>query len=294
MNLTPKTLDNYIGQAQIKKNLRTILDAKKSSGIFDPPIDHILFSGYAGLGKTALAEIVANELKRPLIKFMGPHLRDVDTLDALRSIRNWSFIFIDEIHSLPLKVEEALYEPMDEFKWKDQKINSFTLIGATTKEGLISKPLRSRFTIVERLAPYTVEDIGNIIRQKATTLGLSIDDGAVKLIAQRSKGIPREAIQLLKRTSYYSAVITSKIAGQALDDIGIDCWGLDSLDHKIIKVLSGEPMGIDSLSSVLNEDAETIEVREYYLASIDIICRTPRGRKLTEKGIRIKNDTLRY
>ena len=282
-------LRNYIGQEQLIKNLRTIVRAKRDCGIYDPPIDHLLFSGFAGLGKTTLAEIVAKELGCPLIKLMGPHLTDVNRLSFLKDIAGWSFVFIDEIHSLPSKVEEALYEPMDAFKWQGQPIKSFTLIGATTKEGLISKPLRSRFTIVERLIPYKIPEIREIVRQKATELKLTIDEMALDLIAQRAKGVPREAIQLLKRVSYYGAQITSISAQNALDSIGVDALGLGGLDRTILKTMrdgfAGGPVGIDSLANVAGEDVATIESKEPYLVQVGFIQRTGKGRILTKEGL---------
>lgn len=283
------TLKTYIGQTQLIKNLRTIIEAKKNGSIYDRPVDHLLFSGFAGLGKTTLAELIARELGRPLIKFMGPHLNDVQSLDILKEAKPWTFVFIDEIHAIPSKVEEALYEPMDEFKWKGTPINSFTLIGATTKEGLISKPLRSRFTIVERVEPYKVEELCEIIKRKATELNATIDEGATKLIAERSKGVPREAIQLLKRALYYGANITINSAQICLDSIGIDKFGLGVLDRAILKTIrdgfAGGPVGVDSLANVAGEDVATIESKEPYLVQLGFIQRTGKGRILTKTGL---------
>ena len=258
MDSDPRLI-SYIGQEQTKKNISVILESKKNCGPYDPPIDHILLTGGAGLGKTLLAETIANEVGRPLIKLMGPHV-DLDSLSVLENTKSWTFLFIDEIHSLAPKVEEALYEPMDTFKWKDRPINSFTLIGATTKEGAIQKPLLSRFTIVERLQPYNNEEIEQIVAQKASRLGVSIDVDATKLIAARSKGVPRQATTLLKRTAYYSRDISLLIAQNCLDSLRIDEHSLDDMDRRILKTVQknfgGGPVGIEALAAVMGEDVE--------------------------------------
>jgi len=287
--LSPPTLDDYIGQGRLKTNLRTIFASLEKRQIFDDPMDHTLLCGPPGLGKTSLAEIIAQEFKRPIIKLMGPQLKNVDSLDVLKDIRPWTFVFIDEIHALPLKVEEALYEPIDDLKWKGQSINKFTLIGATTKEGLISKPLRSRFTIAETLTPYSVADLSKIISRSATILKVAIDDKAVEAIAKRARGTPRVANQLLKRLSYYSANITASIAQDALDSLGVDEFGLEMLDRNILTTIlrsfGGGPVGIDSLASVTNEDITTIEAREPYLVNVGFVQRTGQGRVLTSQGL---------
>lgn len=288
VQLAPPRLDDYIGQGRVKANLRTILSSVRRKSIYDSPLDHILFSGPPGLGKTALAELIATEVGRPIVKLMGPQLK-LESLSVLTSIRPWTFVFIDEIHALPTKVEEALYEPMDTFKWAGSPINSFTLIGATTKEGLLSKPLRSRFTIAETLTLYSVEDLSKIICRSATILNLSIDDKAVEAIARRSRGTPRIANQLLKRVSYYSSQIDSSIAQNALDSIGVDQFGLEMLDRCILKTIAkdfaGGPVGIDSLAAVANEDVATVESREQYLVTVGFVQRTGKGRVLTASGM---------
>jgi Holliday junction DNA helicase RuvB len=286
--LSPPTLDDYIGQRQLKINLRTIFASLEKRLIFDDPMDHTLLSGPPGLGKTSLAEIIAQELQCPIIKLMGPQL-NINSLDVLKNILPWTFVFIDEIHALPIKVEEALYEPIDDRKWKGQSINKFTLIGATTKEGLVSKPLRSRFTIAETLTPYSINDLNEIISRSATIMKLSIDDKAVEAIAKRSRGTPRVANQLLKRLSYYSANITASLAQDALDSLGVDEFGLEMLDRNILTTIlqsfGGGPVGIDSLSSVTNEDVATIEAREPYLVNVGFVQRTGKGRVLTASGL---------
>lgn len=288
MVLSPSTFNDYIGQGQVKANLKVILDAVTKRKLFDDPMDHTLLCGPPGLGKTSLAELIAAELKSPIIKLMGPQLRDVDSLDVLKDILPWTFIFIDEIHALPAKVEEALYEPIDECKWKGQRINKFTLIGATTKEGAVSKPLRSRFTIAETLTPYSVSDLSLIISKSATILKLSFDDKAVESIAQRSRGTPRIANQLVKRLSYYGAIISAETAQNALDSLGIDKFGLEMLDREILTTIrqafGGGPAGVEAIASLVNEDVTTIESRESYLINIGFIQRTAKGRVLTSRG----------
>lgn len=295
--LNPPRLDEYIGQGRVKANIRTIVNSLEGQCILDDPMDHMLLCGPPGLGKTALAELIATEMQGPIIKFMGPQLKDVDSLSVLQDTGPWTFVFIDEIHALPSKVEEALYEPMDEFRWKGSRINSFTLIGATTKEGLLSKPLRSRFTIAETLTLYSVEDLIKIVNRSATILKLSIDDKASEMIARRSRGTPRVANQLLKRVSYYNKIIDCNTVQNAMDSIGVDQYGLTMQDRTILTTISksfgGGPVGIDSLATVVNEDVATIEAREPYLVTVGFVQRTGKGRVLTASGIDYVKDIKR-
>ena len=289
MNISPSSFDEYIGQGPVKKNLQVILDQKHDNYNFSlPPMEHVLLSGPSGLGKTSLAEILAKSLHRPLTKKMGSQLRSPEDLNFLAGEREpWSFVFIDEIHALPLRVEEALYEAMDEFKWKGEEISSFTLIGATTKEGELSKPLRSRFTIAETLEPYSIEDIRKIIKRSATILKLAIDDNAVEAIATRSRGVARIANQLLKRVGHYSSNITASTAQEALDNLRIDKYGLEMLDRSLLKTMRDNfdgPVGIDSLAAVAGEDISTVEAREPYLVKVGFVKRTRKGRVLTAIG----------
>ncbi len=291
MKLSPTTLNEYIGQQRVKTNLQPIIGSLENKHVFDDPMDHTLLCGPPGLGKTSLAEIIAAELKCPIIKLMGPQLKDIDSLSVLKDIRPWTFVFIDEIHALPIKVEEALYEPIDDLKWQGQSINKFTLIGATTKEGLLSKPLRSRFTITETLVSYTVEEMTKIVAQSATKMNVAIDDKATEEIAKRARSTPRIANQLLKRVNYYrgnSAIIDSNIAQNALDSIGIDKYGLDLRDREILttiaKVFNGGPVGLESLATTVGEDISTISNRETYWTSIGIVLRSSKGRVLSTTG----------
>lgn len=282
----PLNIDSYVGQEQIKKNLKVIITAQKYKSVYEAPTDHILLSGPAGLGKTTLAEILSRELHRPLVKIMGPHLTDTEQLDLIKI--PGTFLFIDEIHAIPTKVEECLYEMMDEFKLKGESLLPFTLIGATTKEGLLSKPLRSRFTIVERLQAYTVSELCKVVEQSSQTLGLTIDDKAVTMIASRSRETPRVANLLLKRLSYYGRDITPEIAQNALDNLGVDEKGLEHLDRVILRTIRDSfnkgPVGIKPIAQIVGEDEATIESREYYLSRIGLLQRTGRGRVLTSEG----------
>lgn len=289
MNLTPSNLNDYIGQERVKQNIRICLEAGKRRS-FKRPLGHMLLCGPPGLGKTSLSEIIATELFRPIKKFLGSRLKDVRDLRFLNSVTYGEVIFIDEIHSLPKKVEEALYDPMDRFVWNNCIIKPFTLIGATTKEGMLSKPLHNRFTIIETLSTYNIKELTQIIQQSAVRLNLKIDNQAASLVASRSRGTPRTANQMLVRLSYYSENITPNIARNALDSIGIDRYGCDHLDRLILKTLrdkfSGGPTGIESLSNVMGEDRVTIETsREPYLISAGLLERTGRGRCLTKKGL---------
>lgn len=285
--LNPQTLSEYVGQDQLKKNLQVVLENSRRTR---RTLDHILFSGPAGLGKTSLAEVIASELGRPLVKLMGPHVKDPDVLEVLYDTAPRTMLFIDEIHSLPLKVEECLYELMDGFKLRGHSVSPFTLVGATTLEGAISKPLRSRFTIVERLLPYGIKDLCTIVAQAATKLNLTLDDKVVEEIAKRSRGTPRIAKHLLKRISYYGSNITLDSAQEALDNLGVDKFGLEMLDRAILRTMhlnfADGPVGIQSLANVVGEDVTTIDSREHYLVAVGFIQRTGRGRILTTEGIK--------
>lgn len=284
--LNPNSLSEYVGQNQLKKNLQIVLENSRRTGKI---ADHMLFTGPAGLGKTSLAGVVAKELNRPFIKLMGPHIKDLDPFKPLIEASSaGTILFIDEIHGLPLKVEESLYELMDDFSFKGQRMCSFTLVGATTLEGLVSKPLRSRFAIVERLDPYPVADLALLLKHSATSMKLVVNDTVLEEIAGRSRGTPRIAKQLLKRISYYGNSITLESARQALDSIGIDELGLERLDRVILETMrrnfGGGPVGIQSLANVVGEDVTTINSRETFMVSIGLIDRTGRGRTLTEKA----------
>ena len=221
MSFSPTNLDNYIGQENVKRNIKICINAGKYRG-YHNPLEHILLCGPPGLGKTSLGEIIAKELQRPIKKYLGPRIKTIKDLSFLGTLTPWEVIFIDEIHGLPAKVEEALYEPMDTFKWNGEIVWPFTLIGTTTKLGSLSKPFQSRFTVVETLVPYNKSELSIIIKMTANLMKIRIDEGASQVIAARSRGTPRTANQLLKRVAYYSQHITAEIARNALDSIGID------------------------------------------------------------------------
>jgi len=287
--LKPAGLGSYIGQERVKKNIEVCIETAKKRSLINP-LDHILLCGPAGTGKTSLAEVIAKELYAPVYKHMGPRIDKIAKLDFFGEIELGSIVFIDEIHALPNKVEEALYEPMDNFTWNGKKIQPFTLIGATTKEGYLNKPLHSRFTIIETLELYSTGDLYGILKRSADLMKLKLDDKAAVAIAKRSRGTPRMANQLLKRVSYYGVDITSDVARKAMDNIGIDGFGCDRIDRDIVKMIhksfNNGPVGIDSLANLLDEDIDTIEIlREPHLVKIGFIQRTERGRVLTSRGI---------
>ena len=281
--LNPISFDTFIGQTKVKSNLKVCVE---SANTLAYPLDHVLLCGPPGLGKTTLAEIIAEELQVRISKFMGPQLDKIDKLSFLHCQNSYSVVFIDEIHALPRKVEEALYEPLERFTFENQKVRPFTLIGATTREGYLTKPLHDRFTIVETLIPYTQEELATVVKNSATKLSITITADAALEVAKRSRGVPRQANQLLKRISYYDRNINTVIAQNALDKIGINNLGLDDLDKRILNTIyKNGPVGIDALSNILGEDRETIEsTREPYLVRQEYIRRTERGRCITDKG----------
>jgi len=287
--LKPRNLGEYIGQKRVRNNISICLETVKQRSLMDP-LDHILLCGAAGTGKTSLAEVIAQELYVPIHKFMGPRLKGVDSLNFLSEVKPSEIVFIDEIHALPRKVEETLYEPLDSRKLNGTEINPFTLIGATTKEGFISKPLHTRFTIVETLELYDTSELFGILKRSASIMKLKVEDTAIVAIAQRSRGTPRMANQLLKRISYYNSNISAEIAQKAMDNIGIDKYGFDRIDRQILKTMhklfGNGPVGIESLANILDEDMTTIEIlREPFLVKSGFVQRTAKGRILTQKGV---------
>jgi len=286
--LNPTSFDEYVGQKQVIENLKVCVKGAETNRKI---LDHVLLAGPAGLGKTSLAEIIAKEVKAPIIKLMAPLLTGTSMLDLFDVMSYGTVLFIDEIHALAPKVEEALYDPIDNFKWRGKSILPFTLIGATTKEGGLSKPLRSRFTIVETFNFYTVDELKQVIKRSALLLNINIDDDGATIVAQRSRGIPRLANQNLKRLSYYSNVITREIAQNTLDKaLGIDENGLDRVDINILETIhksfNNGPVGIESLSSIVDEDLSTLEsLREPFLVRSGFLQRGSKGRSLTSKAI---------
>lgn len=303
--LRPQTLKNYIGQQKIKDNLAVYIQAAKER---KEPLDHALFYGPPGLGKTTLAGIIANEMGVHMKVTSGPAIEKPGELAAiLNNLQEGDVLFIDEIHRLPRTVEEVLYPAMEDFEidiiigkngesTRSVRLDlpRFTLIAATTRTGLLSAPLRDRFGLIEHLEFYTVEELKTIIRNSAKILDVEIDDAGAVEMARRSRGTPRLANRMLKRVRDFAqikfdGVITKDAAEYALDLMKVDRDGLDQLDRNLLLTLinnfSGGPAGLDTLAAALGEDAGTIEdVCEPYLLQNGYINRTPRGRVATEKA----------
>jgi len=308
--LRPKKLKDFVGQEKIKKGLKIFLAAAQKR---KESVEHILFHGPPGLGKTTLAYIIAQELNVPIKTTSGSAIERVGDLAAiLTSLSEHEILFFDEIHRLNRHLEEILYPAMEEGK-VDLVIGkgpsaqvlrldlpAFTLIGATTKFAALSSPMRERFGIVYRLNFYNEEEIKKIIRRSAEILGINIEEAAVSEIAKRSRFTPRIANRLLKRIKDFADVenkkkIDSVLAKKALDILEIDEIGLDDLDRKILEILAdkfgGGPVGLNALSLALVEDKNTLEeICEPYLLQLGFINRTPKGRIITARGIRhLKN-----
>ena len=296
--LRPQTLDEYIGQEKVKENMKVYIEAAKKRG---EPLDHCLFYGPPGLGKTTIANIIANEMQSNIKITSGPAIEKPGDLAAiLTNLSEFDVLFIDEIHRLSKSVEEILYPALEDYSLdivigKGPSARSiridlpkFTLIGATTKAGSLTTPLRDRFGIVHRLELYSPEDLSTIVKRSAKILAVGIDEESAMEIARRSRGTPRIANRLLKRVRDYASVlgdgdINLKIAKHALNKLEIDELGLDDIDRRMLDVMitqyQGRPVGIDTLATSLGEEIDTIEdVYEPYLIQIGFISRTPRGR----------------
>ena len=301
-NLRPQMLAEYIGQEKIKNNLKVYIDAAKARG---ESLDHVLFYGPPGLGKTTLSGIIANEMGVHMKVTSGPAIEKPGEMAAiLNNLQEGDVLFVDEIHRLNRQVEEVLYPAMEDFAidimlGKDSSARSirldlpkFTLVGATTRVGLLTAPLRDRFGVIQRLEFYTPEELCVIVKRSAKVLGVEIDEEGAFEIARRSRGTPRLANRLLKRVRdfaqvKYDGVITRHVADFALDILDVDKLGLDNNDRTLLLTLiqkfSGGPVGLETLAASIGEDSGTLEdVYEPYLLMNGLIMRTPRGRMATD------------
>ena len=305
-NLRPQTLAEYIGQEKIRHNLKIYIDAAKARG---ESLDHVLFYGPPGLGKTTLSGIIANEMGVNMKVTSGPAIEKPGEMAAiLNNLQEGDVLFVDEIHRLNRQVEEVLYPAMEDFAidimlGKEASARSirldlphFTLVGATTRAGLLTAPLRDRFGVVQKLEFYTPKELSVIVERSASVLGVEIDPKGAQEIARRSRGTPRLANRLLKRVRdfaqvKYDGVITKEVADFALDILDVDKMGLDNNDRNILLLMiekfGGSPVGLETLAAAMGEDAGTLEdVYEPYLLMNGFINRTPRGRVATELAYR--------
>lgn len=299
--LRPQTLDDYIGQKEAKSNLKVFIEAAKLRG---EPLDHVLFYGPPGLGKTTLAGIIANELGVDIKITSGPAIgRAGDLAAILTNLNENDVLFIDEIHRMNRSVEEVLYSAMEDFaldiiigKGPSARsirldLSKFTLIGATTRAGSLSAPLRDRFGVLSKFEMYTVEELSEIIMRSAGILNIEADQESVREMAMRSRGTPRVANRILKRIRDFSqvkgkGVIDLEITKEGLDALGIDHMGLERLDREILMAIierfKGGPVGIDTIAASIGEERVTIEdAYEPYLIQIGFLSRTPKGRMVT-------------
>ena len=303
--LRPKSLDEFVGQNETKENLRVFIQAAQQRG---DALDHVILYGPPGLGKTTLAHIVANEMQVPIKVTSGPAFQNAaELLGVLSHVERQQVVFIDEIHRLPKVLEEHLYQAMEDLKCElivDKGPNArhytlnlepFTLIGATTRVGMLTAPMRDRFGVVIRLDFYNPEDLEKIVKRSAGLLGIEIQDDGAREIARRSRGTPRIANRLLKRTRDFAqvdgrGVIDHEIADYALSRLKVDKEGLDEMDRRILTLIvekfGGGPVGINSLSVAVSEESETIEdVYEPFLIQSGFLKRTSRGRVATPHAL---------
>jgi holliday junction DNA helicase RuvB len=302
--LRPRRLEDFIGQERIKDQLSVSIEAAANRG---EALDHVLLAGPPGLGKTSLAQIVAAELGVPFVQTAGPALeRKGDVASYLTALEPRAVFFVDEIHRLPRALEETFYPAMEDTalpitvgqgagaRVVTLPLPPFTLIGATTRTGLLTTPLRDRFGIQHRLEHYGPDDLAEIVRRSARLLGVEIEDDGAVAIASRSRGTPRVANRLLKRVRDYAevrhgGVVTAEVAGTALDELEVDTIGLDRLDREILRAIcerfAGGPVGLSTLAVAVGEEQDTIEdVYEPYLLQRGLLERTPRGRAATDRA----------
>lgn len=305
-SIRPKSFDAYIGQTSLKETLKISIEAAKKR---DMPLDHLLFYGPPGLGKTTLAGVIAQQMGVEIKITSAPALeRPRDIIGILMSLKSGDILFIDEIHRLNKVAEEILYPAMEDFvldmtTGKSQTVKTmriplpkFTLIGATTKAGELSGPLRDRFGIVHRLEFYTENELSEVVKRTAGLLDINIDEKGAHAIARRSRGTPRIANRLIKRVSDFALVkydgkINEKIANESLDILKIDEFGLDTTDRTLLKLIiekyDGGPVGIETIAAAIGEDVRTLEdVCEPYLLQAGLLQRTPRGRKVSPETYR--------
>jgi len=305
-SIRPKTFENYVGQTELKETLKISIEAAKKR---ETNLDHMLFYGPPGLGKTTLAGVVAEQMGAELKITSAPALeRPRDIIGILMSLKGGEILFIDEIHRLNKVTEEILYPAMEDFyldmtTGKSQSVKTmrlplpkFTLIGATTKAGELSGPLRDRFGIIHRLEFYNFEELSKVVKRTADILDIKITDEGSEVIAKCSRGTPRIANRLVKRVSdfaivKYDGTITGEVAKESLKALKIDEYGLDSTDRALLKMIvekyDGGPVGINTLAAALGEDIRTLEdVCEPYLLQIGLLQRTPQGRKISPEGYR--------
>jgi holliday junction DNA helicase RuvB len=299
--LRPRALEDFVGQRAVKDQLAVFIEAARARG---EALDHVLLAGPPGLGKTSLAQIVAKELDVPFVQTAGPALeRKGDVAAFLTALEPRAVFFVDEIHRLPRAVEETFYPAMEDRKLPitvgqgagarvvTLDLPQFTLIGATTRAGLLTTPLRDRFGVTHRLDLYDASDLADIVSRSARILGTEVDEGGARAIASRSRGTPRVANRLLKRVRDYAEVrgagrIDSAVAAEALDLLEVDSAGLDRLDREILRAIcekfGGGPVGLSTLAVAVSEEQDTLEdVYEPYLLQQGLIKRTPRGRVAT-------------
>ena len=302
--LRPDSIDEYIGQSEVKENIKVFIEAAKMR---EEALDHVLLYGPPGLGKTTLAYIIANEMGSNIKTASGPTIEKSGDLAAILStLEPHDILFIDEIHRMPRYIEEILYPAMEDFSLdiivgsdgssRNIKIDlpPFTLVGATTRAGDLSSPLRGRFGIVSKLSYYTEEELEKIIKRTSRVLDVKIDNNAAKELAKRSRGTPRVANRLFKRVRDFALVegngyIDLDIAKKSLERLKVDELGLDDTDHQLLKAIierfNGGPVGIEAVASSIGEETTTIEdVYEPYLLQMGLLKRTPRGRMVTPKA----------
>jgi Holliday junction DNA helicase RuvB len=303
-SLRPQKLSEYIGQTKVKNTMAVYIEAAKARG---EALDHVLLFGPPGLGKTTLANIIANEMGVNLRQTSGPAIdKPGDMAAILSKLQKNDILFIDEIHRLNRQVEELLYSAMEDFgvdiiigsgpaaKPVRLKLPKFTLVGATTRAGMLTAPLRDRFGVVDRLEFYTVPELALIVRHSANVLNVEIDEDGATEIARRSRGTPRLANRLLKRVRDFAqvkhdGVVRGDVAREALDVLDVDRLGLDQIDRAILQTMitkfGGGPVGTAAVATTIGEDQETVEeVYEPYLVQTGLIVRTPRGRMVTKEA----------